>query len=137
MDRLGIILQKDLVPGEDLFFSKYFVLREKINTLFRDPSWHCGRKAFQIIKTSLFGLLDPFVGVTVSVKDNPLMLVKKFLKECVYLVIKPFGGYILKLFVNLFERFRNSGIEHDICVCNGYGRAGHTEFKLVSGECKG
>ena len=134
MHCLRVVLKQDLVAGIDLFFGKDPVFGEEPDALIRDEVRHRIRKGNEVCKTSAAGFLNPLVGVSVSVEEDPLVFGEHLLEDCVYLVLHMVRIHIAQPVVDHCQLVRDSRVQHNVGVCHGKGASGHTELKLVA--CK-
>ena len=118
MDGLCIILQKDLIAGEDLFFCENAVLCKELDALIRNEVGHGVRERLKIRETAAVCLLDPLVSITVSVKENPLVLRQQILEQGVDGSIQICGRNIFEPVINLCQDFSYSSVEYDVGVCH-------------------
>jgi len=112
------------------------MLCKQRNVLLSNEMRKCIRSCFQIVETTFLSFFNPFVCISVSVKDDAFMLFNGLLKKCMYCAFHFFFRNILKSCAEFCKNLCNSGIQYDVRVCDRCCRTKHTELKFVSGKCK-
>ena len=96
----------------------------------------CG--VFVVEQSSSCRLFFPLGAVTVVVEDDTVVLFKQFFGVPLYGAFKVLRFHCLfQLFYRRSEGFRYDGVEDDVRVGNGRGRAEHTEFEFIARKRKG
>ena len=71
---LTVVLQQNLISGVDFTLGKDMMSGKQCDILFSNEAGQDFRCGLEIVKPPLFGFLDPFVRVTITVEDNLFVL---------------------------------------------------------------
>ena len=96
---------------------------------------HAVGRCTVIQETSLFGRFpDPGIIISVSVKDDALVIFDRFFDHFMQCLFKIFS--LLQTICIDAKTFSDCCVQHNICAGNAVGRTKHPEFKFITSESK-
>ena len=118
MHCFGVVLEKDLIAGIDLFLCEDAVSGEKTDALFINEVRHCIREGYEVCKTSAPGFFNPLFCVAVSVEQDPLVLNEHLAKELMDCMLHTCGVHITQPVKHIGQLIGNCGVQNDVRVCH-------------------
>ena len=105
-----------------------------LHRLLCGKSRECLHHGADIRKASSLGLFHPFIGISVAVEDDPLVLGGVFLDQVMDRHLEVFR--LIQHIAGLREGLRHNGIKDYVGACDRVSGSHHTELKFIAGKCK-
>lgn len=91
--------------------------------------------ALEVVKSALFGFLNPFLGIVVAVEYNSVVLFKGSYNEPLSCALNVLDGF--ETVGEFFKLLGYRGVEDDVGARDISGRAEHSELEAVACEREG
>ena len=125
----------DIISCKELFLCEDTVTGNQFNILGACIGGKALRGGAVITQTTAGGFLLPLLGITVTIKDDSLVLFQGLAYKVLQGAVKVSGN--LQFVGKLPQFFSHNGIQGNIGTCNRLGGTQHSQFKLVAGESQG
>ena len=136
MESFCIILQQDLIAGVDFILAENVMFCEQLYVFVSDELRNGVRQGLQVVKSAAGGLFYPFIGVTISIKQDLFMIFDHSFQKFLDSIVKPILRHVLQGFVYLIQSLGHCRVQDNIGLGNRQGASRHTELKLISGKGK-